>query len=100
MRMPQSANLTTHTVLTRDVCIVLHNHVEVRTNEPQWRAVKVKEGVEIRPFPDCQFHKRGAIARKEFVDFSDDCGLVRNRRDLNCVCQTGVALIVDKSSKI
>src|ERR1700693_4427934 len=88
MRMPQPPNFAAHSVFTRDGRVVLHNHVEVRTNEPEWRAVDLEQGVEIQPFPVCQFHKSGAVARKEFVDFSEDRGLIRDRRNLDRFCYT------------
>src|SRR5215510_1851386 len=77
MGMSQPADLTTNPLFTSDGIVVLHYHVEIGTDEPQWRAIEIEQRVEVRTLANCELHERGPIVFEQFVNLGDYPGLAR-----------------------
>src|SRR5215813_4595212 len=77
MGMSQPADLTTNSLFTGDGIVVLHYHVEIGTDEPQWRTIEIEQRVEVRTLSDCELHERRPIVFEQFVNLGDYPGLAR-----------------------
>src|ERR1700688_3030313 len=77
MRVSQPADLTADSLLTSEGLVVLHDHVEVRADKPQWGAVEIEQCIEIRPLSVCQVHKHRAVPIEQFANLGDYPGLPR-----------------------
>src|SRR5215468_10840 len=77
MSMSQPADLAANSFFTHDVIVFLHHHVEIGTDEPQWRAIEIEQRVEVRTLADCELHEGGPIVFEQFVNLGDYNGLAR-----------------------